>query len=129
MLTPVMGLSKHHFKKNNDNTFRVYGENLDDTSVTLKAKLQSTNFDWDPPEVAVANSDRKHHYVILKSKPNPKAAPAPARQKSAASAQTAGAPGFTDSDDDLIITLVFDEGGPDDTTICEDYTVDFYDGP
>src|SRR5581483_311710 len=125
MLPPVIGLSKHKFKINNDNTFRVYGENFDDTSVTLKAKLESTSFDWDPPELNLADSDRKKHYVVLKSKPNLKAAPAPARHGAAAPVQAPGAPGFADIDDDITITLTFDEGGPQDTSISEDYSVTF----
>ena len=120
MLTPVIGISKHKFKKNNDNTFRVYGENFDDTSVTLKAKLVSPHFTWDPGEINVASSDRKKNYVVLKSKPNPSAVPAP-------HARTGGIVATADTDDDLTITLVFDEGGPDDTTISEDYVVTFED--
>lgn len=123
MLPPVIGVSKRKFKINNDNTFRIYGENFDDTSVTLKAKLESTSFDWDPPEIPVADSDRKKHYVVLKSKPNPKAAPAP--RKAASTAQASFTASLTGTDDDLTVTLTFDEGGPQDTTIAEDYTITF----
>ena len=116
MPTPVIGLSKHKFKINSNNTFRVYGENFNDTSVGLKASLHSSSFDWDPPEYAVAASDRKQHYVVLTSKPKPKAVPAP----------TAGAPRLaSDTDDDLTVTLTFDPGSPDEVTISEDYTVTF----
>jgi len=125
MLPPVIGISKRKFKVNNNNTFRVYGENFDDTSVDLKAKLVSSNFDWAPDEITVASSDRKKHYVVLRSKPNPKSVPAP-HAKSVAS-QAAGVVTFDDTDDDLTITLVFDEGGPEDTSVSEDYTVTFED--
>jgi hypothetical protein len=126
MLPPVIGIAKRVFTKNENNTFRVYGENFDDTSVELKARLKCTKFDWTPDEILVANSDRKKHYVVLKSKPNPKSIPAPPMAAAAAH----GVASLSGTDDDLTITLVFDEGGPQDTSISEDYTVIFIDpGP
>ena len=125
MLAPVIGVSKRKFKVNQDNTFRVYGENFNDTSVDLKAKLESTSFNWDPHEYTIAASDRKQHYVVLKSKPNPKAVPAP--QHAVPQARAGGVASAADTDDDLTVTLTFDDGGPQDTTISEDYTVTFVD--
>jgi hypothetical protein len=125
MPTPVIGIAKRRFKVDDDNTFRVYGENFDDTSVALKAKLVSTKFDWDPGDYYVANSDRKKHYVVLTSKPKHKTIPAPA--KAAPTSQAARTHFFSDTDDDLTITLTFDPGGPDDVSVSEDYTVTFED--
>src|SRR5262245_51780272 len=97
MPNPVIGLSKHKFKINHDNTFRVYGENFDTAGGTLNASFQSSSFDWDPPDYEVTAANRKPHFVVLTSKPKPNGALAPT---------TKGAPGFAgDTDDDLTITL------------------------
>jgi hypothetical protein len=119
MPKPVIGISKRKFKIDDGAVFRVYGENLDDLDVPLKVKLESTNFDWDPYEYMAEDNDRKKHYVVVRSTPSAKAA-APAPGSAAPRA-------FTTTDDDVTITLTFDEGGPDEDVAEEDYDTTYED--
>jgi len=104
MPKPVLGISIRKFKVGVEAVFRVYGENLDNTAVPLTVAIKSSNFDWNPASYTPLNSDRKKHYVVVKSIPSPKALMPVA-----------------DTDDDVTITLTFDPGSPDQDIAEEDY--------
>ena len=109
MPTPVLGIAKRKFKVGQLSSFRVYGENLDDTTVSLAVKLASTKFNWNPPMYVVNDGDRKKHYVVIHTTPSA-GAPAPGAA-------------LTSTSDELTVTLTFDPSGPDEDVIEEDYDI------
>jgi len=116
----VLGIANRTFRLDQEEIFRVYGENIADSdphdtdpendAFDLTVKLESTNFVWDPAEYIADPADRELFYVVVRSTPR---VPVGGRRPAASTA------------DRLKVTLVLDEGGPDQQRAEETYDVTF----
>jgi hypothetical protein len=97
-----VGVSKNAFNIKNNNSFNIYGDDLGNSSPLPKVYLSSSNFLWGSATVAknTANGLAVTARCLKRKKPRHDRAPAPG-----------------DGDDDLTVTLVFDEAGSGEETL------------